>query len=163
LEYPILKLGRWGAATAVRVMACLVISEPESRRPLGLARWRPRPRPFWRRWFTPAVLEIVESEDESLLCTVQQSWGLRAGWDVFDADNRYVGSIHGAYVLDPFGRPLAILVSSDTAVQKSFVDASRRELGTLLQDASGDCLSFGTALPDNPFARMLLLATVLVS
>jgi hypothetical protein len=160
LEYPTLRLERWTAATC---LPCLVISEPASRRPLGLARWRPRPGPFWRRWLTPSVLEILESEDESLLCTVQRTWGLRPGWDVFDADARFVGSIHGAYVLDPFGRALAIFVTSAAADRKSFVDSSQRELGTLLQEERGNCLSFGAALPDNPFARMLLLATVLVS
>jgi len=166
LEQPDLWLGPWSAAASAAAApagTALVISEPESRRPLGMARWRPRPGPFWRRWFTPAVLEVVESADESLLCTVQRSWRLRPCWEVLDADGRYVGSIQGPYVLDPFGRPLALFLSARTGLMKSFVDASSCEVGTLEQQPGGNRLSFGMALPDNPFARMLLLAFVLVS
>jgi hypothetical protein len=162
LEHPILWLGPWRTQSDGTPASCLVISDPQSRRPLGMARWRPHLGPFWRRWFASAFLEIVESEDESLLCTVHRAWRLRPSWEVFDADARYVGSIQGACVLDPFGYRLAMLVSAAGPV-KSFVDASSRELGRFQREEGGNCLSFGTALQDNPFARMLLLATVLVS
>jgi hypothetical protein len=163
LEHPILWLGPRNALSDETSRSCLVISEAQSRRPLGMARWRPRLGPFWRRWFTATFLEIVESEDESLLCTVHRAWWLRPSWEVFDADARYVGSIQGTCVLDPYGHPLAMLVSAAVGSMKRFVDSSSRELGRLQSEADGNCLFFGTALPDNPFARMLLLATVLVS
>jgi hypothetical protein len=80
---------------------------------------------------------------------------------VYDSEVRYVGAIEGAYALDPFRRPLALLVPS-ADMGASLIGPDGRELGTVQQENSGSCLLFGAALPNNPFARMLLLAMVLV-
>jgi hypothetical protein len=153
LEQANLWLSSWSTDTD-RPAAC-TISDPATHQLLGQARRRPLPRSFWRRWLARPTLEVVETEDESLLCTIQRLVGFRPAWEVCDADGRYVGGVRGPHVVDPFGQVVC------QRVGKNFVTLQGQELAALRPEEKGTLLSFGAELADNPFARMLLLAAAL--
>src|SRR3954466_11038869 len=68
---------------------------------------RTRPGPRWLRWLASPRLEVYETEDASLLCTVAApAWG-RGPHTVRDAEGRCVGSVANGFVFDPFGRRVA--------------------------------------------------------
>lgn len=163
LEHPILWLGPWTLLSGSGAEAARLIGAGAADHRLGQAARRPRPAAWWRRWFTPAAIDVFEGEDDSLLLTMQRAWGVRPGWEVLDADGRHVGFVHNSYTLDPYGRPLALLVSGDERSQRSFVTADGRDLATLGTNGDSVLLSFASTYPENPFARMLLLAAALLA
>jgi hypothetical protein len=155
LEQSALLLRPWAAgADGVRSRA---VFDPTANTPLGLARTRSDSARLWPRWLNRPALEVYETEDESLLCTVQRSWGWGPRWSVREADEQLVGSVRGPQVLDRLGRTLAVLHCG------RFVDSAGIELGRLERCGEGLRLSFAVWLEGDPFARMLLLAAALTS
>jgi hypothetical protein len=135
------------------------ILDADSGRPLGFVRWPPPAGPWWRR-LTPAVVEVHEQEDESLLFTVRRAWGLWLRREVRDADDRPVGSLRAGRVRDSGGRPLAELAAVDGTAERVFRGRGGRELARLTSGPDGLRLAFSPDVRD-PFVRMLLLAAVL--
>lgn len=145
----------------------------------GRIYWRPGTQHRWLQWFACPMLEIYETEDESLLCTAQRSWGILPRWQVRDADENLVGWIvrpcfwvtspshsatqsRGTLLLDRLSRKLAVFDPgpSDQA-EGRFLDAERQELATLAPSNEGLAVTFAVELDDRPFEKMLLLAAAL--
>ncbi len=158
LEHHELWLGPWSTAEPSR----RAIHEAAGRQPLGQARWRPRPASSWRRWLTQPTLEVVETEDESLLLTVHRLWSWGSAWEVHDADERAVGIVAGSSIRDALGRCLALGHRSVGDSAWHIVSPEGPELAAVAPVADGCVLSFAPLIDDNPFLKMLLLALVLV-
>jgi hypothetical protein len=158
-------------------------------RALGCARCA---QPASRTWWPlpgGAHLDIFETEDESLLCTVQRRFGLPPWWEVVDADRQPVGMLQersfrlsqpqaeiwelrddcgrwrlefqGLVLYDRFSRNLAILDFPSTADTGRLVAPSGDVLATLARVDSELALRFAPRLTDEPFVKMLVLAAVL--
>jgi hypothetical protein len=156
LERQELWLGPWSADTPLR----RVIHEADSREPLGQARWHPRPVSAWRRWLTRASLEVVETEDDSLLLTVRRLWSWAPAWMVHDADDHELGIVTGGTIRDPVGRPLG--EAFPEANGRRVLSSEGPELAWIADAEAGCLLTFAPIIAENPFVKMLLLALVLV-
>jgi hypothetical protein len=116
----------------------------------------------WLRWLRPRSLEVCELPDSSLVFALRRGWGWPGGWQLVDADERLVGTLHGRAMLDGFGHFLAALEPPDQRGRGRFLALEGRELGEYVLEREGTRVTFETALEGNPFAKMLLLGVVLV-
>src|SRR5262249_33753606 len=104
LEHPQLLLRPWQLRTAqplsqegtrsrnfVTAARTRAILDAATEQELGFACWRP-PGTGWSRWLSWPLLEVFETEDVSLLLTVQRLWGLTPRWGVCDAERKRIGS-----------------------------------------------------------------------
>ncbi len=157
LETPTLFLLPWTGGPEPR----RAIRDAAAGTSLGLARWRVIRAPWWSAWLVRPVLEIRETEDESLLCTVAAPRLLVRAWTVQDADGQLVGTLRGNLVLDRFGRAVA-LVDRTADVGHRFVGVQNHELAVLGPAEEGSRLAFAAPVTGDPFAKMLLLAAALV-
>lgn len=162
LESSTLSLGPWSPPSET-ASARREIRDAPTGRHLGLARWLIPPRPGWRGWFRLPILEIVESEDESLLCTLRRSWRLLPSWDVLDADGRFVGSTRWGILYDPLGRRFAEFLPPVGDHVGSFLDPSGQHVGSLIRKDGALQLAFGPAIQEEPFAKMMVLAAALLA
>jgi hypothetical protein len=157
LEQAALLLRPWApAAGAARGR---VVLDAVAGTPLGVARTPARPGGW--RWLARPALEVCETEDESLLCTVQRGWWPGSPWHVREAEGHLVGTVSGPSVVDRLGRTVALL--RDSGGGGSFLDPAGVELGRLERRPDGLRLTFAVWLEGDPFARMLLLAAALTS
>jgi hypothetical protein len=128
---------------------------------LGGVRWAGPSSSSWFNWLRAQRLEVVETDDDALLMTLVRPWGLSRIWDLYDADERRVGT-----VADP------ILLDSDGG-RRAWIDHDHRASGRILgptaatlaeftrQPNEVTVLQFASDLDPNPFLRMLLLGYVL--
>jgi hypothetical protein len=128
---------------------------------LGSARWLGRPGPWWWPLARP-LLEVREDDDEPLLFTVRRCWGLTCRYEVCDADGQRVGLLSGSSLRDCFGSRLAMR-RIDGPGGEVFLDPKGRLLAEVQAEGKGLRLRFGEAVAGNPFAKMVLLAAVLVN
>ncbi len=128
--------------------------------PLGfVARRRPA---SWLRWLAAPVLEVYETEDASLLCTLRGPFWKDRPWEVHDADERHVGSFDRSAVRDAYGVRLAALHRQEGGPGTAFVTPAGLELAAFAPGERGVLLAFAPAVDGNPFARMALLGAALV-
>lgn len=127
---------------------------------LGRARFVSRWGPEWLRRWLPPRLEIVETEDESLLCLVHRGWGR---WSAADAEGRLVGQVRGDLLIDARGQVVARWKQINPSGLVQFMTPAGVELATLERAVNGLRLTFATWLADDPYAKMLLLAAALTS
>jgi hypothetical protein len=165
LEQAGLLLGAWtattGAAPGALAVPARLVHDAATRRRLGVVRWRGgRPR-NWVRWLGREALEVYETEDESLLCTVQTPWLLTWVWEVYDADGRRVAVVRGPEILDGFGRRLAVRHTAADGRGDRFLMADGVELGEVSVVGADTLLQFGATVADQPFAKMALLGAIL--
>lgn len=126
--------------------------------PGGFATWG-RPRgPRWLRWLRRPALEIHECDDEPLLLTMYPGWGKR--WEVREAEDGSVGSLHGPLLLDSLGDELAVFRWSPLAGKGLFTHRHRGALALLERKDNGLWLEFSPQAA-SPFERMVLLAAAL--
>jgi hypothetical protein len=134
--------------------------------PLGFAR-RAGTAPGWAGWFGRPGIEVFETEDASLLCTVHPRWGLPRWWEVRDADGHPVGAVrprlHTTRVEDRSGQLLARIERTPPGAPGRVVAPDGREIATLRAAADGTAVAFAPSSPDNPFTRMVLLAALLTT
>ncbi len=128
---------------------------------LGRVRWLGPPERSWFDWLRGQRLEVVETEDAALLMTVVRPWGLGRLWDLYDAEERRVGTIAYPVLLDGEGG------------RRAYVDRQAPTVGRILGPASQPLaeftrrpdevtqLRFAADLEANPFLRMLLVGCVL--
>src|SRR5262245_2726965 len=117
--------------------------------------------PRWLRWLTRPHLEVYETEDASLLCTVSAAgWGRRLH-AVRDSEGRHVGTVRQWLLFDAAGR---LLAQGRAAVDGAtrFVSPAGLELGAVAPCEDGTLLTLLPAVDGDPFARMLLLGATLV-
>jgi hypothetical protein len=136
------------------------IVEPTSGKVLGVVRRRPGTR-SWLDWLAAPVLEVYESLDESLLCTLRPRWGLPPGREVRDAEGRRVGVVCCGVVYDRLGWRFARRRRFDHSPAARFLASDGSELATLTASDEGALLTFAPCMEANPFAKMVLLAAVL--
>jgi hypothetical protein len=160
LEHPGLLLGPWQApaGNARPESRTRTVIDPVSRARLGMVRRRP---PSWPHWLGREALEVYETDDESLLCTIWAPWWLSWSWEVYDADDRRVASIRSAQLRDALGRPLAALQPADNEHSRKLVTEAGVELGEWSVSGDEILLQFAPALANEPLARMAFLGMVL--
>src|SRR5262245_15032511 len=133
-----------------------VILDPATRGFLGLAR-RKLHSPAWFAYLARPTLEVFESNDESLLFTLMRTWG---GGLISDADGHRIGTFRGNLIRDRHGNRLALLDQSSTASAGRWLTPLGEELGTFAAADGGVLVNFSPTA-DNPFVKMMLLATLL--
>jgi hypothetical protein len=138
------------------------VLDPATGHPLGFARWKPGGRSPWLRWFSPAILEVCEANDEPLVFSVHRLWGLSPRWEVRDADGHRVGLIQGRQILDGRGQLLAAVEQTVGGETVTLCD-SAGELAALLRCPEGVQLTFAARVQGLPFAKMALLAAALLA
>jgi hypothetical protein len=130
------------------------ILESDRQCEMGVARHLPRLH--WRQWLSAPTIEVLESEDEALLFTLDRYWGLHPTWLIRDADQRLVGRLRGESAWEADGRFLGQWRQDE---HRRWFMAAGRELAELqFPDSRTVTLTFRD---DNPFTRMILLADVL--
>jgi len=114
----------------------------------------------WLKWWRGRTIEVFEGIDASLLQTIRRPAGIMRMWQVFDAEEKRVGSFYRHVLFDGLGNIFAQLQEERAGRARKFLTRSGFELGAweMRPDAVGR-LTF--AEPFNPFVRMNLLAKVL--
>jgi hypothetical protein len=169
------------------------ILDAPTKAPVGFVYRRPVTGPRWLvRWFRPPpVLEVHEAEDEPLLFTVRCLWPWVSRWEVCDADGHVLGRLRRCRQYDPDPKAYRMLpepartqfpwmgstVAEDGAGRRALVpdgwqgewavswigEPPRNPLATLGHAGEGVRITFGCGAEGNPFAKMLLLAALLVT
>lgn len=138
-----------------------VVLEPETQAFLGLVRRQAWRSPFWFGYLDRPGVAVYETEDESLLFSLERAWGLGAVWLVRDADGHRVGSLRGNLARDENGRRLAVLEPTGAAQVQRWLGTDGEELGTATAVDAGALVQFAGLSESRPFVRMLLLALLL--
>jgi hypothetical protein len=161
LERQALLLGPWAEPAAPGAPPQRRVRDAATGEALGfVARRRAGPR--WLRWLLPVVLDVYETEDASLLCTFRSRKWVGNVWEVYDADERRVGSFDRGAVRDACEARLAEVRRSGGRDGGRFVSPAGLELADFGPAAGGVLLTFTAAAEGNPFARMALLGATLV-
>jgi hypothetical protein len=113
------------------------------------------------RWLARRVMEVYETEDASLVCTMSRSWALAWGWNVKDADDRRVAVVHKRVIVQSTGRVLAVTELPAGLASGRFLNPRGMELGSFCTGTEGTSLTLAPILEGDPFSRMALLAAVL--
>jgi hypothetical protein len=129
---------------------------------LGAVRWQGPPRRGWLDWLRGQRLEVLETEDAALLMTLVRPWGLSRQWDVYDAEERRVGTVHPPALLDSDGGRRGYL-DRHSETRGKIVETGSRPLADYERRSDEvTLLQFAPDLEANPFLRMLVLACVVV-
>jgi hypothetical protein len=133
------------------------VSDSASHARLGIVRRRPR------GWLHRETLEVCETEDESLLCSIRIMpwWWLGCVSEVYDAEERRIAILRGADVQDGLGRLLAHVTESDDGRSGAFVAGDVTTLAEWTVNGEEVSLQFSEALASQPFAKMALLGEIL--
>jgi hypothetical protein len=136
------------------------IVDPATQAPRGRVRCLGR-RGSWLAWFKAYRLEVLETEDDSLLFTLVRPWGLLRIWDVYDADDTRVGSFYPPVLLDAEGQRRGYL-QAEHGRQGAILGVAGQRLADFEIDTSQSLVvNFAANLDANPFLRMLILGSVL--
>lgn len=127
---------------------------------LGLVRKEPAPGWNLWRWLKRPVWRVLETEDESLLLTLHCPWGFLRTWEVYDAEDRQVCTIHGNEVFDAAGHLRATMQRRGPSHQR-LTSKEGVELATIGRDGEGVELCFAGVIEADPFAKMAVLGTAL--
>ena len=124
---------------------------------LGIVRRRPRV------WFRRETLEICETEDESLLCSIRLMpwWWFGCVSEVYDAEERRIAILRGAAIQDGLGRLLADVTEEGAGRGGKFIGRDLTMLAEWAVSGEEVSLQFSEALASQPFAKMALLGEVL--
>jgi hypothetical protein len=130
---------------------------------LGFVHQKEERKGRWLVWHGCKCLDVVEEPDESLVFSLRRGWAWLGCWDLYDADDRLVGSIRGRTVQDGCGYLLAAIEEPDAGGRGRFLSAEGRVLGQYEMQSAETKIDFAPQLEGNPFARMLLLGCLLVN
>jgi hypothetical protein len=160
LEEPALLVCSWAAeGEGVRKR---LIRAAATGRILGFAR-APAAASWWP-WLSGRTVQVFETEDASLLATLEGPRGLRRTWDVLDADTRRVGFLYRGGIWRASGGRLGIREPVAGGKGARFLAPDGAELATIqAQPEQNTVLRFKEALEGKPFDRMLLLAEALTT
>jgi hypothetical protein len=159
LEHPSLLLMPWTTARGSpgNSFPRRPILEADTGRPLGFVGRAAARLPWGLGWLVRPAYEVRETEDESLLFILYGPWFTQRAWEVYDAEERVVGSLRGNLIRDRYGRTLAAAEPTPGG-GFGFPEPEGEVLGTLEPVNRGHRMTFGEVLIGDPFARMLLLA-----
>jgi hypothetical protein len=129
---------------------------------LGRVGWLGPPERSWFDWLHGQRLEVLETDDAALLMTLVRSWGLTRWWDVYDAEERRIGTIAPPVLLDSEGGRRAYLDRADRHNGRLLSPEPRILADYARQSDEAILLRFSPDLDANPFLRMLLLGCVLI-
>jgi hypothetical protein len=149
--------GKWGRAG--RPAWTRAVLDLATRRQLGFVLRKAGLAWPFLRWLTGYTLQVYETEDASLLCTLTRCWSPAWCWDVHDAEARRVAVVYRGLVLDGAGYRLARIVAGND--EGRFLSPQGVELGTFHLAGGEASLTFAPVLEREPFARMALLGTTL--
>lgn len=138
-----------------------VITTVDGGKVLGFACWRLRGKGWWR-WLQRAVLEIHEQDDEPLLFTLSRCLTLLPWFEVRDADEHRVGRLLGPLIQDHNECRCAIRQDESAATASVFANPDGGCLARLSRDGEGLRLCFDRSVEQEPFVKMLLLASALL-
>ena len=111
----------------------------------------------------PRRLDVCETDDASLLMSLEHGWFRFGHWQVMDAERHRVGAVVGRHLLDEQGGRMATL-RQEGAAASAIRDRQGRVLAQLETAATGESLlRFAEDLAMNPFLRMVLLAACILS
>jgi hypothetical protein len=130
--------------------------EPASGESLGSARRR-MTRSTWFGLSRRTAVDVFEAEDEPLVFTVRQLWGLSPKWEICDADGHPVAFVRRGRILDAFGRPWARMSSADQGIE---FRAGDRLFARTRRTHKGIVIEFASDLQDHPLTKMSLLGAV---
>ncbi len=129
---------------------------------LGHIRWLgPRER-SWFAWLRGQRMAVLETDDAALLMTLVRSWGLTHCWDVYDAEERLIGTLAPPLLLDSEGGRRAYLDRTDRDHGRLLNPFARLLADYVRHSDQAILLRFAPDLEPNPFLRMLLLGCVLI-
>lgn len=136
------------------------LHEKASGQLLGFAAWQNAGSGLFASWFGRRQITLYETEDASLLLTLRRGfWRI---WEVFDAEERPVGSIYRNALLRNDGETLACIRKPVPAIPGGFFNQHHQDLASFApNECGGWALTFPHSPPTGPFTRMVLLATVL--
>src|SRR5262249_58020687 len=117
------------------------ILQPELRRLVGIARWRPTKAPLGIGWLARPVVDVFEAEDEPLVFSVRRLWGLSPRWEVADADGQCVAILKRGCILDTYGQTWSTWEQTPNEVRFRGVD---REFAQVRKSTDGIRLVFAS-------------------
>ena len=149
-------------ADGTEVGACVRdIQDATTRAHVGRVHGGTSAKKGWLRWLRSYRLEVKETDDESLLLVLNRPWRVFRLWDVYDADNLRIGSVYPPSILDEEGVRRAF-VERGLSGRGRIVSVEGRTLAEMSSSASNELhLRFADDLEENPFLRMLLLASAI--
>jgi hypothetical protein len=163
LECSALLLGSWTTASATSQGGRSRSVRAVGGEALGFVHQRDDEQSGWLGWFGRQRIDVLESPDDSLVFSLQRGRLAMAGWELFDADDRHVGTIRGRALMDGCGYLLAAVEAPDATGRGRFLSAEGRVLGEYQVKAKETTVHFAAQLEGNPFARMLLLGGLLIT
>jgi hypothetical protein len=134
------------------------ILEPESDRPLGLARPRRAFSSLVTAWFQRPAVDVFEAEEEPLVFTLRRLWAFSPKWEICDADGNRVALVKRGQIYDAFGRPWATMESRNDEIN---FRAAQRQFAQARRTANGLHMSFAPDLQNHPLTKMSLLGAIL--
>jgi len=142
-----------------------VLRAPEDRSFLGLVRRRVQTLAIWFGGLTRPVVDVYETEDESLVLSFTRSWGFGARWAVRDADGQTMGTFsaypNGCVAWDSLGLLLASFENGAEEPLGRWLSPRQTELGSVVRADVGVLVRFEPELEAKPWHKMVLLAMVL--
>lgn len=114
----------------------------------------------WRGW-PWSWLAVHEEEESPLVFTVRRRLAVLPRREVRDAEGDLVGVLAGKWILDRWERP-ALAMRVGEGGEGEIVDLSSQVLATWSRHGQDVRLVFALGVQHDPFAKMLLLAAVLL-
>lgn len=143
------------AGTWVRTITGAAIAGATSE-PLGFAAWHNAGQGVLASWFGRRHITLYETEDASLVMTLRR--GFWRVWEVFDAEERPVGTVYRNALLTSSGQQIA---SPRQGKEGAFTNTMRQEIARFLRRSGCLELTFPETPHSSPFLRMVLLAAIL--
>jgi len=125
---------------------------------LGFAQY---PHNRWLAWLGSAKYKVYETEDESLLMTMDR--GFFPIWDVLDADDHDLGSVAKGMLLDRLRGLRARWEECFEGSSGRFLTPNGQELGQIDKSGGGAALvlQFFAPTEGDPLLRLVMLAAAL--
>jgi hypothetical protein len=127
----------------------------------GYATLLPRPG-WWAELLVPVVMAVRESGDEPLLLTLRRRWLLSAWHEVREAEEQRVGRVLGPVIQNASLIPCAYHRQEREGTAR-IENVQGATLARLHRHKMGLSLVFEPTLEEDPFLKMLLLASALVN
>jgi hypothetical protein len=133
----------------------------DAARPLGFVRYQLLPALSWFFWLRRVRLDVFETEDASHLMSLTRSWTMLQIWELYDADERHVGSVYPKTLVASAGESLGYLdLESDE--QGRIINPGGRALARFCKkNRAAFEMAFAPDLTANPFLRMMMLGCLL--